>query len=134
MINADSKVVPLFPNKPYAKDLFRYRGMDGDIEIHGELTIEDIQEQAQLNQISVTLCNILSTAIEQCGFDHPNADVSTNQDFCLVMEALISLVKRYNDKEHPLHEIAENCIVVDNDDPDGYTYEFRAPEFTTEDE
>ena len=133
MMNSDSKVIPLFPDKPYAKEMFRYNKVEGDVVIASDYyTLEDLQEQAQINHISVTLCNIIATAIEQCGFEHPNADDDTNRDFCLVIEALVSMVRRYNGKEHSLQILADSCINVDPDDQDGYTYEFRAPGFITE--
>lgn len=128
-----NKVVPLFPNKPSAIDLFAYDPSDDSISIDNivqknEMDINEYMEEVRIGQTAITLTNMLVNAIEQCGYPHPALEEDTQRDFCLVIESLISLIKRYNEYHHELQDLADIAIILE-DDEDDYEYSFIPTKF-----
>jgi hypothetical protein len=122
----NTNVVPLFPGQPSAIDLFA-DGNEEHARIETHVDMEGLAEEAAINQTAVTLCNILANAIEQCGYNHPAMDEDLQKDYCLVVESLISLIRKHHGREHELQTIADMCVFMDEDDETGYNYMFVPP-------
>lgn len=125
----DNKVIPLFPGKPNAIELFSDAT---NIEVE-ELSDEDIealaeiQEDGELAGIASMLTASVSNQLASAGYDINDAP----QDFCFAMEALLSMLMRFRGRDHTLQTMADNLIYIENEEM--LIYQFIQPKITLKD-
>jgi len=126
---SDDKVVPLFPGKPNAIELF---SDTTNIEVE-ELTedefeaLAEIQEDGELAGIASMLTASVSNQLASAGYDINEAP----QDFCFAMEALLSMLMRLRKRDHILQTMADNLIYIE--DEEMLIYQFIQPKITLKD-
>jgi len=130
MTTNSAVLIPLFPNQMNAIDL--YRDLDAkniifDDDDDKEEMLEMAAEDAQVEQIAVLVGNIITNAINQCGFDSPY-DFSVCKEYAFIVEAVKSMILKYQDREHSLQRIASGTIkIIENED--NFEYEYIEPKF-----
>lgn len=84
-------------------------------------SLDEVKENIEIqkvNQIAEVSGVVADTAIEtlmQCGYDFP-IGTRAEKDFCLMVEAIRSMVMRYHDEHHTLQEFSDNCFEIDHVD------------------
>ena len=106
-------IVKLFPDQPSAIELF-----EGDtngspkIEIETPISAKDIAIEASM-QTLVTMCvNKLAGDLIDMGMDPEE----TPEEYCFIIESIISYVFRHHDKPHILQEMAHNTIQIEDEE------------------
>ncbi len=114
MTKSTNNVFRLFPNQPSA--------IDYDNEGQDQETLEreaEIREDTQINVISMMAINRAMHALADIGFD----TIDPKKELNLLTEMMFAYVAKLHGKPHPLQELAEVSISVDEND----TYTFHQP-------
>ena len=127
-----NNIVQLFPGNPLqADELFEDDTNMPKLEPENEPVvtlheptqnaIHEVEDEARVRLISTQVTNMIVQMLDASGYENP-LDSDADVDMCLVTEAVASLMHKYNGKYHPLQNVAERTISVDEDDV--LTYDF----------
>lgn len=74
-----------------------------------------IQKVHQIAEVSGVLVDNAIETLMQCGYDFPFG-TRAEKDFCLMVEAIRSMVMKYHDEHHSLQELSDSCFKIDHVD------------------
>ena len=137
-MTSDNNIFPLFPNNPVqAHELFE--NDSNKVQDEGKLSKkteipEDIDNQAMQQEmkkrlISTQTVNMLLKLLEATGYDTP-VKPEDEKDLCLVAEAVVSLLDKFEGMAHPMQVIANKAIKLVYDD-EFLTYNFDSTNLMT---
>ena len=115
----------LFPNEPSAIELY-----NGDTNMEAFLSEQDVEvmnkvrDDSQIQTLAMVLIADIGKKMADLGIepsDNPH-------DFCLISEAVVSMVSANYEREHPLQELAGACIGLE--DSEEIVYKFYPPKMT----
>ena len=144
---SNTTIVQLFPGNPLqANELFDDVSnkvvSEGDFIISASdmSEINEVEDDARTQLIATQSTNMIIQLLDASGYENP-LETDADVDMCLITEAIISLLNKYNGKDHPLQEVAARTISIDEEDFLSYEFDWNEEGFfkvtivpTTEDD
>jgi len=107
-----NNVVKLFPEQPSAIELFEGDSNQEPNDEGLEVNLEEIVEDMQITTYTNVCANRIGDELSNLGMDPQEAP----KDFCFLVEAILSYIYKHHDREHALQDIAEDSIVIEDDE------------------
>lgn len=123
------KVVPLFPGRPNAIELFA-DGTNVEVEELSDAEVqalEEIQQDGQMSGVASMISASIANQLMSAGYDINEYP----KDYCLIIESIISMLMQFYDRDHTLQQVADGAIYIE--DEDQLIYQFIQPKVSTKD-
>lgn len=123
---SNNNVVALFPNAPTnAINLYEDGIEDEEFMSEEEAAqINALKDETQIQTLAMVIVSELGKRFEELGLDPHNQQ----KDFCLITEAIVSKISSHYERSHPLQELADAVIAVE--DSENILYRFVPPKMT----